>query len=129
MINCGWTKIKILFTAFLEAHACVFNHYFYELFLSQNSILWNRVYSIDLGPKSQIIAEKNLDKILKIYDAEHMVIGHTPQENGIKKRFNGKILCIDTGMSEAFGNKNKKTDRIHYLEIIERKDKRQIIMK
>ena len=25
------------------------------------------------------------DKILSIYDVEHIVIGHTPQENGIKK--------------------------------------------
>jgi hypothetical protein len=32
-------------------------------------------------------------------------------------------------MSEAFVNKVKKTERIHYLEIIEEKDKRKIIMK
>ena len=103
--------------------------YFHELFLNQNSILWNRIYSTELSLPSNLIAERNLDKILSIYDVEHIVIGHTPQENGIKKRFNGKVLCIDTGMSEAFGNKVKKSERIHYLEIIEEKDKRKIIMK
>jgi hypothetical protein len=103
--------------------------YFHELFLNQNSILWNRVYSTELSIQSNLIAEKNLDKILSIYDIEHIVIGHTPQENGIKKRFNGKVLCIDTGMSEAFGNKVKKTERIHYLEINEDNFSRKIIIK
>lgn len=103
--------------------------YFFELFLDQNSILWNRTYSTELSQQSNMIADKNLDKIFKIYNAEHLIVGHTPQENGINKRFNGKVLCIDTGMSEAFGNKKKKNERIHYLEIIEDKKNRKIIMK
>ena len=91
--------------------------YFHELFLNQNSILWNRIYSTELSTQSNLIADKNLDKILAIYDIEHIVIGHTPQENGIKKRFNGKVLCIDTGMSEAFGKKKSKNERINYMKI------------
>lgn len=104
--------------------------YFYDLFMGPNSVLWNRTFSSDISSQhSNQLAEKNLNKVLEKYKVDHMVVGHTPQENGIQKRFGGKVLCIDTGMSEAFGTKKRNTERIHYLEIIEEPDKRRIIMK
>jgi hypothetical protein len=94
--------------------------YFYELFLDPNSILWNRTYS---GPgmksrfdNSSIINDANI--VLNKYGSKYLVVGHTPQDNGIEFRHNKKVICIDTGMSEAFGKKNDKSERIHYLEII-----------
>ena len=92
--------------------------YFSELFLNENSILWNRMYSVDLSRNASKQYDIYLNQILKLYDVKHMVLGHTPQENGIKTKFNGKIICIDTGMSEAFGKKLNKNERIHYLEIL-----------
>ena len=44
-----------------------------------------------------------------------MVLGHTPYFDGIKRKFNNHVLCIDTGMSKAFGNKNDEEERIHFL--------------
>ena len=92
--------------------------YFEELFLNENSLLWNRTYSIDLPRDKVNYNHLNLSKILQIYDGKHIIIGHTPQIEGIKSKYNGKIICIDTAMSEAFGKKNNKNERIHYLEVI-----------
>ena len=92
--------------------------YFNELFLNENSILWNRTYSIDQPNDTKNHNLLNLNKILEIYNAKYIVVGHTPQIEGITTRFNKKIICIDTAMSEAFGKKYNKNERIHYLEVI-----------
>ena len=92
--------------------------YFNELFLDNNSILWNRIYSVNLQKIEEFYKEKELNEVLNKYGAKYMVIGHTPQENGINRRFNDKIICVDTGMSEAFGKKLDKNERIHFIEIL-----------
>lgn len=98
--------------------------YFKELFLDKDSILWNRNYACDISNESEKIELKKLNETLKKYNAKYIVIGHTPQQNGIKIRFDNKVFCIDTGMSEAFGKKSiDKLERIHYLEILERANK------
>jgi len=102
--------------------------YFEQLFLSNNSILWNRDYSSDLSKSIENVKFKNLNYVLNKYNASYLIIGHTPQENGIKNRFNGKVFCVDTGMSEAFGKKNNKNERIHYLEIISNKIENKIVI-
>jgi len=85
--------------------------YFQELFLSPTSILWNRQYSnFDIKD----ITNKKLDKIFNTYKVKYMIVGHTPQMNGIVFKQN-RVFCIDTGMSKSFGKKNKQTERIHYL--------------
>lgn len=94
------------------------NPYFSEIFLEPESILWNRDYSSDLSNSKYLHVNRSLNKMLNKYNAKYLVVGHTPQLNGIKVRFNGKVICVDTAMSEAFGAKIKQNDRIHYLEII-----------
>jgi hypothetical protein len=97
--------------------------YFNELFLDQESILWNRVYSTNVSKKRESELYPILDKTLKNYNAKYLVIGHTPQDNGISLRYNGKVICVDTGMSEAFGKKKNKMERIHYLKILSKQNK------
>jgi hypothetical protein len=92
-------------------------NYFNELFLNNDSILWNRNFSVNLYPNKEYYEYNILKQILKKYNANYLVLGHTPQDDGIKKRFNGIVFCIDTGMSEAFGKKKNKSDRIHFLKI------------
>lgn len=92
--------------------------YFIELFFDQNSILWDRTYSTDLPRNKEVHEKTRLNKILEKYNAKYLVLGHTPQMDGIKVRFGGKVLCVDTGMSEAFGKKQNKQERVHYLEIL-----------
>ena len=93
-------------------------HYFNELFLNEQSILWNRTYSVNLYPNKEYYENIVIQNILSKYGAKHLVVGHTPQDNGIKSRFNGKVYCIDTGMSEAFGKKKNKNERIHFIKIL-----------
>jgi len=91
---------------------------FKELFLDSNSILWNRDFSSDISKQKEDYLTKQLINVFKKFNAKYIVLGHTPSLNGIKTRFNGKVFCIDTAMSEAFGKKYNKNERIHYLEIL-----------
>ena len=81
------------------------------LFLNERSILWSRNFSDNVEENNLLYSQLML--VLKKYKCEFMVLGHTPYFNGIKIKFNSHVICLDTGMSKAFGEKNK--DRIHYL--------------
>ena len=94
---------------------------FNDIFMGENSILWNRDFSEDTQEKNEYYHE--LMKVLKIYKANYMVLGHTPQENGIKVKYNGHIFCIDTGMSKAFHQNYNEKSKVHYLEVINHKIK------
>lgn len=85
---------------------------FNKLFLDDNGILWNREYYLNNNSKSDLITT------LKSFKCNRMIVGHTPQINGIVSKFNKKIWFVDTGMSEAFGKKNNKSERIHVLTIL-----------
>lgn len=84
---------------------------FDELFLNKESLLWNRNYS------SGFLSNKKYNELKKIMKNQHVsyiVVGHTPQKNGINLQGN-LIWRIDTGMSRAFGKFNEH--RIQLLEI------------
>ena len=98
-------------------------NFFEELFMNTDSILWNRDYSTDVPRNKESALSRHLDKTLKMYDAKYIVLGHTPSLDGIRTKFNGKVFCIDTAMSGAFGRKSNEMDRIHYLEILLDKNK------
>ncbi|KAG1872297.1 Metallo-dependent phosphatase-like protein [Suillus subluteus] len=44
-----------------------------------------------------------VDDVLEKTGTRRMVMGHTPQFDGIAARCNGKVLIIDTGISHAYG--------------------------
>jgi len=49
------------------------------------------------------VGARHLSGLLSSYDAEHFVVGHTPQlPGGIQVRFEGKVFLIDTGMLSSF---------------------------
>ena len=88
---------------------------FQTLFTTENSILWNRTYSNNEEETPDILQEVKF--VLNKYNCRYMFIGHTPYVEGIKVKYNGHIICIDTAMSEAFGKKSNKSERIHFVEI------------
>jgi hypothetical protein len=55
----------------------------------------------------------DLDRTLKAFGADRMVIGHTPILSGIAVLDQGKLIRIDTGISAFYGGK------LSYLEIID----------
>ena len=86
------------------------NKKFSNLFLDQKSLLWNRDYAEDNVNCNEIY------KSLKLLKAKFIVLGHTPQQQGINHVCNNRVWRVDTGMSEAFGP--NAHNRIQILEIL-----------
>ena len=93
---------------------------FQNLFINENSILWNRNYSNNIDPENPKIFS-DLKFVLNKYNCRYKLIGHTAYTEGVKIKYNGHVICIDTAMSTAFGKKRNKFDRIHFVEIIKNK--------
>lgn len=83
---------------------------FFEIISGEKGILTNR----EFGNNNCHI--DRLNKTLKNLNANHMVVGHTVQKK-INSLANGKLWRVDTGMSRAFGENNKK--RLGFLQIYE----------
>ena len=66
---------------------------------TRRSPTWARNYSDD--PDSCDC--DTLSAVLAALGAERMVVGHTVQEDGIRSRCDGRVWCIDSGMSDAYG--------------------------
>jgi len=74
-----------------------------------DSPLWNR----DLALKDEKTYSRVVDKILKNFDATHMIVAHTPpgspiipedasDEIAFRSRFDQKVWMIDTGISDSY---------------------------
>jgi hypothetical protein len=61
----------------------------------------------------QPAGEDQLDALLAAYDARRIVVGHTPILSGIAFFWDGKLICIDTGISAAYGG------TVSYLDIVD----------
>jgi hypothetical protein len=63
--------------------------------------LWYRglAQSNDLG--------EHLTKVLETHGAKRMVIGHTPTAGMIEKRYDGRVILIDIGMTAALGSRGR----------------------
>jgi len=87
-------KVKELF----DADTVAFNH---KLF-GQRGPFWNRFFADH--PESQICG--HVDETLQIANAQRMVVGHTPQEDGVGTKCMGpngpKFILGDTVISRAY---------------------------
>ena len=84
------------------------NKEFQQNFTNNDSILWTREYG-KLNPNCSEISSV-LDK-LKV---GHIIIGHTPQIEGINSKCSDKIWRVDVGISQVFGD-----NAIEILEILD----------
>lgn len=67
--------------------------------LSEDGPVWTRAYSTD--PSKDDCAK--LSQVLTSLGAKRMVVGHTPQRDGITSGCDEKVWRIDTGMSRFYG--------------------------
>ena len=74
---------------------------FYEIISGELGILTNRIFG------NSTCNPDILNKTLHHMKAKHMVVGHTVQKR-VNSLCNGKLWRVDTGMSRAFGEGNKK---------------------
>ena len=104
--------INTIMRMFLMGHVRIGDtQVFRQLFINNDSLLWNRTFSGDR------VNSKALYSSLQLLDAKYMVVGHTPQEYGINSRCKNRIWRIDSMMSEAFGVR-RSDNRIQVLEIL-----------
>jgi hypothetical protein len=97
-------------------------------------MFWTRVLgSIPSGvPIDFPSCSDNISKVLKLFNVDKMIIGHTPQSFLFNKDINGtcgdKIWRVDNGCSSAFDmfdenfkkyKKKHHNRRLQYLEIID----------
>lgn len=68
----------------------------------QSSPVWMRDYSRP-GVRQGSPECKMLAETLRMIGAKRMVVGHTPQAEGINAACGGKVWRVDTGMSKAYG--------------------------
>lgn len=94
------------------------------------SPFWQRILGSlpkNLSIKSSEECLKYLDPVLKIYNINNMIIGHTPQfhvnKSGINSTCSRKLWRIDVGASSAFDKFSKKKNRkyraVQILEILD----------
>ena len=57
--------------------------------------------------------EDQLNTLLSAYDAKRIVIGHTPILSGIAIQYGGRLIRIDTGISDVYDGV------VSYLEIVD----------
>lgn len=68
-----------------------------EAAAGEQGVVWTRAFS-DRSPDCA-----RLQRSLKALNADRMVIGHTPQREGITSACDGKVWRIDTGLSHYYG--------------------------
>lgn len=86
-----------------------------------DSVVWNRLYSRDLedmGDYQSQEIQSILKETLHALGAKAMVVGHTPQTDGINCKYGCSIWRVDVGMSSGVLN-----SRPEVLEIIDNKAK------
>ena len=83
----------------------------------------------------------NIKPVLKIYNVERIVVGHTPQfmnDQGINSTCNGSVWRADVGLSKAFdrtdnkikmGSTRDENRNIQVLEILDDGKKINILKK
>jgi hypothetical protein len=78
-----------------------------KYFLNKKGVIWNR----DYGSKSPSC--NNINKVNKLLNVGHMIIGHTIQ-NKINSKCDNKLWRVDVGLSGIFGNQG-----MEILEILD----------
>ncbi len=71
-----------------------------------------KVTEIPSGGSPRAPVEQELQTVLTAFGARRIVVGHTPNLNGIQILYGGKLVTIDTGISSYYGGPPS------YLEIL-----------
>ncbi|KAF5751328.1 calcineurin-like phosphoesterase family protein [Tripterygium wilfordii] len=69
-----------------------------------DSVVWNRLYSRDISDLEEYQIHYMLEETLQGIGAKAMVVGHTPQTEGINCKYNCSIWRVDVGMSSGVLN-------------------------
>ena len=101
------TKINNLMRLFLQGVKSPDDPEIQKYFLSHSGIIWNRDYGSN-NPRCD-----KFNKISKMLNVGHMIVGHTIQDN-INSKCDNKLWRVDVGISGIF-----KTNKMEVLEILD----------
>ena len=96
------TKLNTLMRLYLQGKKTWQDEDIQKYFLDKKGVIWNREY----GDKT--LSKKTCDylnKVNKLLNVGHMVVGHTVQDN-INSKCDDKLWRVDVGISDAFGTSN-----------------------
>jgi hypothetical protein len=103
------------------------------LLFGDDGIFWTRTYSSKENQEACNLSNSTLELLQVPKEKGGIVVGHTIQEN-INSICNNRVWRIDTGMSEAFGKRDKPdysmkggSKRIQVLEILNDGEKINIL--
>jgi hypothetical protein len=82
---------------------------FYDMYFGKNSLIWYRGYF------EENLKDTDIVKILKLVDADHIVVGHTSNDR-VVQLYNNKIIGVDSSIKKGeYGEllfiKNKRFSR------------------
>jgi hypothetical protein len=73
-----------------------------EILMQEDAPIWTRLYST-AEAEVPAAACAQLSSVLAELGADRMIVGHTPQPNGINAACAGKVWRIDSGLSHFYG--------------------------
>jgi hypothetical protein len=91
------TKINTLMRLYLQGKKDWDDPEIQKYFLDKKGVIWNR----DYGSSSPSC--DSINKVNKLLNVGHMIIGHTIQDN-INSKCDNKLWRVDVGLSGIFGN-------------------------
>jgi hypothetical protein len=81
------------------------------------SPLWTRAYSKILNNNDK--CDDLLKDLKEFWQVGNVLVGHTPQMNGIAKKCDNRIIFTDYGSSKSFNTfRENKESNVQYLEIL-----------
>lgn len=91
---------------------------------AEHGPLWYR----GLAQNAEAMEAAHVEAVLQFYDVDRIIIGHTPGMGTVVPRFGGKVLVIDTGLSDYYGGYKASLEiesgdgetRLHTLQAGER---------
>ncbi|MDB4977771.1 MAG: Protein-tyrosine-phosphatase [Myxococcaceae bacterium] len=69
------------------------------IMVAEDGPIWTREYSADTNSQDCAVLQQALESL----GAKRMVVGHTPQRQGINAACDGRVWRIDVGMSRHYG--------------------------
>jgi hypothetical protein len=102
-------KINTLMRLYLQGKKDWDDPEIQKYFLDTDGVIWNRKYG---NKELSNDTCENINKVTKLLNVGHMVIGHTVQDN-INSKCDNKLWRVDVGLSSAFD-----TGNMEILEIL-----------
>jgi hypothetical protein len=96
------TKLNTLMRLYLQGKKTWQDEDIQKYFLDKKGVIWNRNYGDETLSKKTC---SSLEKVNKLLNVGHMVVGHTVQDS-INSKCDDKLWRVDVGISDAFGTSN-----------------------